>query len=65
MPFAKKLVGKGRNRLICDGKDCAHEELIVEYGPLQNPKKGGKEKGFFGRCAKCGTEHHISYGYSN
>jgi hypothetical protein len=63
MPSARKAVANGRERLICDA--CAHEELIVEYGPLQKPKKGGKEKGFFGKCAKCGKEHHISYGYSN
>jgi hypothetical protein len=65
MPFKKTPLENGRKRLVCP--TCGGEKLIVEYGPLKNPKKGKHEKGFYGRCAaECGEkEHHISYGYSN
>lgn len=65
MPFSRRPIENGRERLVCDTEGCGNEELIVEYGPLRKPKKGGKKKGFFGRCPKCRAEHHIRYGHRN
>ena len=44
MPFIRRPVENGRERLVCDSDGCGHEELIVEYGPLRKPKKGGKKR---------------------
>ncbi len=60
MPFDYLSIGKGKKRLAC--KECKSILLIVDYQDLKKPKKGKREKGFFGTCLVCKKQNRITSG---
>jgi len=50
--FTRKPLPRGNARLACP--KCGNVLLLVDYGPLKNPKKGKRAKGLFGTCIICG-----------
>jgi hypothetical protein len=57
-PLFKYVEGE---RLTCP--KCGGVMFIVDYRRLVKPKKGKRDKGFFGTCVLCGFWNRISSGH--
>ncbi len=55
------VAGGKKQRLTCP--KCNGVTLIVDYRELKKPKKGKRDKGFFGTCAFCKFEGRITSGH--
>jgi RNase P subunit RPR2 len=54
MAFDYLPIGKEKERLAC--RKCKNVLFTVDYQALVKPKKGKRDKGFFGTCLACGEK---------